>query len=81
MNFSPLLTSRTPDNGTNRFINTIKYIKMAASSNFGNVFSVLGKYQFARHLQPLFIQKCSRFSLVAICANAAAATALPELAL
>ena len=26
-----------------RFINTIKYIKMAASSNFGNVFSVLGK--------------------------------------
>ena len=25
------------------FINTVKYIKMAASSNFGNVFSVLGK--------------------------------------
>lgn len=24
-------------------MNTIKYIKMAASSNFGNVFSVLGK--------------------------------------
>jgi hypothetical protein len=27
-----------------RFINTIKYVKMAASSNFGNVFSVLGEF-------------------------------------
>ena len=40
---SSLLISRRPENETNRFINTIKYIKMAASSNFGNVFSVLGK--------------------------------------
>ena len=26
----------------NRLLNTVKYIKMACSSNFGNVFSVLG---------------------------------------
>jgi hypothetical protein len=26
------------------FINTVKYIKMACSSNFGNVFSVLGQF-------------------------------------
>jgi hypothetical protein len=25
-----------------RLINTLKYIKMATSSNFGNIFSVLG---------------------------------------
>ena len=29
------------EQGRHTFINTIKYIKMACSSNFGNVFSVL----------------------------------------
>ena len=52
------LTNRRPDNRTNRFINTIKYIKMAASSNFGNVFSVLGKYYRVQSMQPWFIENC-----------------------
>lgn len=34
--------------GGTTFINTIKYIKMAASSNFGNDFSVLGKSHRSR---------------------------------
>ena len=57
MNASSLLTSRRPDDGSNRFINTIKYIKMAASSNFGNVFSVLGKDKLARRLKPFVHRK------------------------
>ena len=48
MSFSLLTSIEVEDlimiMGTDRFINTIKYIKMAASSNFGNVFSVLGKW-------------------------------------
>ena len=48
------------------FINTVKYIKMAASSNFGNVFSVLGKWSARRRRHPLLIETNSCFSLVAI---------------
>ena len=33
-----------------RFMNTIKYVKMATSSNFGNVFSIVGKSSLLQSL-------------------------------
>jgi len=66
-----------------RFLNTIKYVKMACSSNFGNVFSVLSKSYFAslEGTNLMVANKRSRFRLVALSTNAAVPAAVPEFTL
>ena len=58
---------------------------MAASSNFGNVFSVLGKFLFRtldlfQTIELMPVGKSSGFGLVTLPTNAAPPTALSKLA-
>jgi hypothetical protein len=61
--------------GKCRFINTIKYVKMAASSNFGNVFSVLGEFS-SEHFVVVTLSKLgySGVGVVAVSTHVAVAT-------
>ena len=63
-----------------RFINTVKYIKMACSSNFGNVFSVLGGFlffiYFLFYIYKLTYRSC--FCLVAVRTDVTTPTFIPK---
>ena len=64
-----------------RLLNTVKYIKMACSSNFGNVFSVLGRFYGLLEGLTITFRISSCLCLASLPANVTVATADSKLAL